>query len=199
GALVSGGTFAAMQYFASGTNQLHLMTDVVAGVFSVICTALFLRYVWHPKTRFLLKSEMAAAGAPSEYQYKYTAGQTARAWIPWTILILCCALWGSPPFKKMMNDSLKSVKVDTTLLGGKFSGPLSAPVWEMPRLHKQVQRTPPVAKPNAKPEAATFTINWLSAAGTGVFMAALLSGLFLGLSGAQWKEAVGRRARRVKI
>src|SRR5437868_6388805 len=62
GALVSGGTFAVMQYFASGTNQLHLMTDVVAGVFSVICTALFLRYVWHPKTRFLLKSEMAAAG-----------------------------------------------------------------------------------------------------------------------------------------
>jgi lactate permease len=200
GALVSGGTFAAMQYFASGTSQLHLMTDVVAGVFSVICTALFLRYVWHPKTRFLLKSEMAAAGAPaSEYQYKYTAGQTARAWIPWTILILCCALWGSPPFKKMMNDSLKSLKVDTTLLGGKFSGPLSAPVWEMPRLHKQVQRTPPVGKPNAKPEAATFTINWLSAAGTGVFVAALLSGLFLGLSGAQWKEAIARTARRMKI
>src|SRR2546429_2121941 len=102
GALVSGGTFAAMQYFASGTNQLHLMTDVVAGVFSVICTALFLRYVWHPKTRFLLKSERAAAGAPKDAvrgvpaEHKYTAGQTIRAWIPWTILILCCALWGSP-------------------------------------------------------------------------------------------------------
>src|SRR5436309_7117092 len=36
GALVSGGTFAIMQYFASGTNSFHLMTDVVAGVFSVI-------------------------------------------------------------------------------------------------------------------------------------------------------------------
>jgi len=207
GALVSGGTFAAMQYFASGTNQLHLMTDVVAGVFSVICTALFLRYVWHPKTRFLLKSEMATAGVPNgpvrgaspDYQYKYTAGQTALAWIPWTILILCCALWGSPPFKKALNDSMKNVKVDTTILGGKFSGPLSAPVWEMPRLHKQVQRTPPVAKPNAKPEAATFTINWLSAAGTGVFVAALLSGLFLGLSGAQWKEAIARTAKRMKV
>jgi len=204
GALVSGGTFAAMQWFASGTNQLHLMTDVVAGVFSVICTALFLRYVWHPKTRFLLKSELA--GVPNEsarekadYKYPYTAGQTAVAWIPWTILILCCALWGSPPFKKAMNDSLKSVKVDTTLLGGKFSGPLSAPVWEMPRLHKQVQRTPPVAKPGAKPENATFTINWMSAAGTGVFVAALLSGLFLGMSGAQWKEAVARTAKRMKV
>jgi len=204
GALVSGGTFAVMQYLASGTNQFHLMTDVVAGVFSVICTALFLRYVWHPKTRFLLKSELA--GVPNEsahekadYKYPYTAGQTAVAWIPWTILILCCALWGSPPFKKAMNDSLKSVKVDTTLLGGKFSGPLSAPVWEMPRLHKQVQRTPPVAKPGAKPENATFTINWLSAAGTGVFVAALLSGLFLGMSGAQWRDSIARTAKRMKV
>jgi len=38
-----------MQFLASGNPPLHLMTDVVAGVFSVICTALFLRFVWHPK------------------------------------------------------------------------------------------------------------------------------------------------------
>jgi len=38
--------------YASATNEFHLMTDVVSGVFSVICTALFLRFVWHPKTRF---------------------------------------------------------------------------------------------------------------------------------------------------
>ena len=205
GALVSGGTFAAMQYFASGTHQLHLMTDVIAGVFSVVCTALFLRYVWHPKSRFLLRSEMAAAGAPNGAvtgvppEYQYTAGQTIRAWIPWMILILCCALWGSPPFKKALNESMKGATFETTILGGKFSGSLSLPVWEMPRLHKQVQRMPPVAKADAKPEAATFTINWLSAAGTGVFVAALLSALFLGLTAAQWKEAIARTARRMKI
>ena len=34
-ALCAGGSFAAMQWFASGTNELHLMTDVVSGVFSV--------------------------------------------------------------------------------------------------------------------------------------------------------------------
>ncbi len=61
GCAVSGVSFALMQWFASGTNALHLVTDVVAGVFSVICTALFL-CVWHPKTRFLLRSERAAAG-----------------------------------------------------------------------------------------------------------------------------------------
>ena len=63
GALVSGASFALMQYYASGTATFHLVTDVVSGVFSVICTALFLRFVWHPKTRFLLKSEREAAGA----------------------------------------------------------------------------------------------------------------------------------------
>jgi lactate permease len=85
GALVSGGTFALMQYVASGTSSFHLMTDVVAGVFSVVCTALFLRYVWHPKSRFLLKSERTtdAIGSP------------ASATTPWAILILCCALWGN--------------------------------------------------------------------------------------------------------
>ena len=205
GALVSGGTFALMQYLASGTNSFHLMTDVVAGVFSVICTALFLRFVWHPKTRFLLRSETALAGASdgpvdrSTWVYKYTIGQTIEAWIPWAILILCCALWGSPAFKKAANESMKNAKFETTLLGSKFSGTLSLPVWSMPALDKKVQRMPPVAKPDAKPEGAAFTINWLSAAGTGVFVAALLSGLALRLSAKQWKEAVARTAKRMKV
>src|SRR5438876_4322609 len=56
GALVCGLTFAGMQYLVSGMASLHLVTDVIAGVFSIVCTALFLR-LWHPKTRFLLKSE----------------------------------------------------------------------------------------------------------------------------------------------
>src|SRR5512136_2190037 len=64
--LCAGGTFALMQYFASGTNQFHLVTDVVSGVFSVICTALFLRFVWHPKTRFLLRSEREAGKAAAQ-------------------------------------------------------------------------------------------------------------------------------------
>src|SRR5512135_499791 len=64
--LCSGLSFALMQFFASQTNAFHLMTDVVSGVFSVICTALFLRFVWHPKSRFLLKSERAAAGGAVE-------------------------------------------------------------------------------------------------------------------------------------
>src|SRR5512137_757035 len=113
--LCAGGSFALMQFYASGTNELHLMTDVVSGVFSVICTALFLRFVWHPKTRFLLRSEreaLAKAGKSTatattdahEWEYKYTTKETVYAWLPWAILILCCALWGAPEFKKYLNN-----------------------------------------------------------------------------------------------
>ena len=61
-----------------------------------------------------------------------------------------------------------------------------------------VQRMPPVAPANAKPEAARFAINYLSAAGTGVFVAALLSGLALRLNGKQWREAARRTLKRMK-
>src|SRR2546423_1918269 len=207
--LVAGASFAVVQWFASGSAQFHLMTDVVSGVFSVVVTALFLRFVWHPKTRFLLRSErdaLAKAGKSietatsdaSEWKYKYSAGETIHAWLPWIILIACCALWGTPAFKAFLNGLFSDIKFSTTLLGSPFAGTLSLPVWDMPSLNNLVQRMPPVAPVNAKPEVAKFAINWLSAAGTGVFVAALLSGLALGLSSAQWKQAFVQPARRMK-
>jgi lactate permease len=208
--LCAGGSFALMQFFASGTSELHLMTDVVSGVFSVVSTALFLRFVWHPKTRFQLRSErqeLAQAGKSTatattdstEWKYKYSAAETAYAWMPWVILIACCALWGVPEFKKFLNNLFSGITFATTLLGSPFSGSLSLPVWDMPALHNLVQRMPPVAPENAKAEAARFTINWLSTAGTGVFVAALLSGLVLKLNARQWKEAFMQTMSRMKI
>ena len=210
GTLCSGVSFAVMQWFASSTMAFHLMTDVVSGVFSVICTALFLRFVWHPKTRFLLRSErealaksgksIATATTDShEWKYPYTVGQTIYAWVPWSILIVCCAIWGMPTWRVYLNNLFSNIKFSTTLLGSAFNGTLSLPGWDMPALNNLVQRMPPVAPPNAKPEGARFVINYLSASGTGVFVAALLSGLALGLSPAQWGDAVRRTARRLVI
>ncbi len=206
-ALCAGVSFALMQWFASSSPALHLMTDVVSGVFSVICTALFLRFVWHPKTRFLLRSErdtLAAAGKSpavttdsSEWKYPYTTGQTIYAWLPWTDFS-GSAQWGWPPFKAFLNNVFAGMTFSTTLLGSKFSGTLSLPVWDMPALNGLVQRMPPVAPVNAKPEVARFAINWLSAAGTGVFVAAVLSGLVLKLNAAQWRDSFTQTLHRMK-
>jgi len=208
--LCAGGSFALMQFYASRTSELHLMTDVVSGVFSVICTALFLRFVWHPKTRFLLRADREALAQrgmstetattdSTEWRYKYSTRETLYAWMPWVILIAACALWGVPEFKTYLNNLLSGFKFSTTLLGSPFGGTLSLPVWDMPALHNLVQRMPPVAALNAKPEAARFSINWLSAAGTGVFVAAVLSGLVLRMNASQWREAFAQTMYRMKI
>jgi lactate permease len=204
GALCSGVSFAAMQWFASSSASFHLMTDVVAGVFSVVCTALLLRFVWHPKTRFLLRREREASAtadnAPNvAAKSSYTAAQTAYAWLPWGILIVCCAIWGIPTYRTWLNNLFADIAIQTTLLGSTLGGTLSLPFWEMPELHNAVQRMPPVLPAGAAPEAARFNINWLSASGTGVFVAAILTGLALKMSLAQWKLAVVRTAHRLVI
>lgn len=181
-ALVSGGSFAIMQFFASGNAGLALTTDVISGLFSILCTTLFLRFVWRPRHRFLLQSEREAGEsetAPTKWVYKYKLGETVYAWLPWLILIGCCVFWGLPSTKGWLNQVVTS------------------PKWEMGELHNLVQRMPPVVAPNAKPETAVFTLNWLSAAGTGVFVAAILSGIVLGLSGRQWGTAISHTARRM--
>ena len=81
----------------------------------------------------------------------------------------------------------------------------------MPGADKQIQRTRPVVNPCQAgqqstpqapcvgPERVQFTLNWLGAAGTATVLAAILSGLFLRLSAAQWAEAIGRTARRLRV
>ncbi|HEX9015110.1 MAG TPA: lactate permease LctP family transporter [Chloroflexota bacterium] len=207
---VSGVSFAIVQFLVSNSAEFFLVTDVVAGVVSVISVALFLR-VWHPSSRFLLKSERTGdlrpvtggAGRPLGHEagwtYNYTLGQTINAWIPWVILIAACGLWGLAEWKTFLNGVLGFVQVKTSFLGGALAGPLSAPVWNMPALDGQVQRVPPVLATGKPPEAAKFVINWLSAAGTGVFVAAILTGLFLRMDGQQWRQSVSRTAGRMKI
>jgi len=189
-ALVSGGSFAIAQYIASRTDGIYLTTDVLSGVFSVVCTALFLRFVWHPKDRFLLRSEREAGAtttattAATDWTYKYKLGETIHAWLPWAILIGCCVVWG------LLKRGLET----QTLKGTAF-----LPVWDMPALHQLVQRTPPIVAAGAKPEGAQFTLNWLTTPGTGVFVAAIITGLVLGLTGAQWKAAIRQTLRRMVI
>jgi lactate permease len=191
--IVAGGVFAIVQFLVSNSVSLHLLTDIIAGLCSVLAVVVFLR-VWHPSSRFLLRTERAAAGpgamstgespTAAEYRYPYTLAETLHAWVPWVLLILCVGLWGWPQFKTMLNTLVPGVTL------------INLP---MPFLHQLVQRMPPVAPPNANPEAAVWVLNWLSAAGTGVFAAAILSGLYLRLTPAQWGQAVTRTAHRMRI
>src|SRR5205814_378850 len=93
-------------------------------------------------------------------------------------LTLFVLLWGLPSIKLIMNQATTPA-FRVRLADGKLRpGP---PGWDVPYLHNAVYRAAPVVdKPTA--ESARYDFNWLSATGTGCFFAAIVAGLFLGLS-----------------
>jgi lactate permease len=104
--------------------------------------------------------------------------------MPFAILSLFVLLWGLPTIKTAM---------------GKATTPaFSKGGWEVPYLHKAVSRAQPVvAKPT--PENAKFDFNWLTAVGTGCFLAAMLSGFFLGLGPGKIFHIFGRTLFRLRF
>jgi len=174
--LVVGGSFAATQWFWANHMDSNLV-DISAGIVSLLVTLLFLR-VWRPKRIWRFADEPAAdtSFTRSSIQH-YSPRQIARAWMPFAILSIFVLCWGLPSIKTALNQattpSFKVVMAD----GNPRPGP---PGWDWPYLHGKVSRTAPVvAKPTA--EAARFDFNWLTATGTGCFLAAILAGLLLGL------------------
>src|SRR5262249_29173854 len=72
----------------------------------------------------------------------------------------------------------------------------------VPRLHGQVMRDSQLhdpAKGEQKPESAEFNFAWLTAPGTSVFVAALLSMLMLRTSRTQVRAVVWRTCRQMRI
>ena len=95
-----------------------------------------------------------------------------RAWIPWLILSILVFLWGIPQVRAWL-DGISVIRIP------------------VPGLHLHVFRTPPVV-PTPAAEAAVFNLNWLSATGTGIFMAAILAGLVMGRSIGELARAYAR-------
>jgi lactate permease len=93
-------------------------------------------------------------------------------------------MWGLPNVKKAMGQA--------TTPAFKTGG------WEVPYLHKAVFRAQPVvAKPTA--ENAKFDLNWLTATGTGCFLAAIFAGIILGLRPGKMAQIFGHTLYRLRF
>jgi len=159
--LVAGAAFAIPQYLISNFHGPWLV-DVGAAVASMVCLTLFLK-VWQPKEIWTSASgtfEGGDATASTGGGHDYTRKEVMDAWTPWLILSVIVLLWGIPEWKKFL-DGISIVKI------------------EWANLHMLVQKMPPVA-PAPKIEEAIFKLNWLSATGTGIFIACIASAFMMG-------------------
>jgi lactate permease len=168
--LVAGVSFAIPQFVVSNFYGPSLV-DIVAAASSILCTYLFLK-LWQPKEVWRFKEERAgdaaAAVAPLGVRpslgaaaRRHTFGQAFMGWMPWLVLSVFVFVWGLPPVKTWMN--------------GLFN-----PSFAVPFLHDLVLKAPPVAA-KVHPEAAKYGLNLLSATGTGLLLAGIVAGLWLGL------------------
>jgi len=182
--LVAGVTFGIPQFLVSNFYGPTLV-DIVSALVSICCLILLLRF-WQPPSIWRFPGEAGGDNSgdtadrlvnwaeaplvPATDSDPNLAAATAsvsrreafRAWMPWLILSVLVFIWGLPQFKQFVNN----ISI------------LTVPV---PYLDKSVLRVPPVVLA-ARAEDAVFTLNWLSATGTGLLLSGILSGLLLGLS-----------------
>src|SRR5689334_8290224 len=186
--IVVGISFASMQFFWSNKMDSNLV-DITAGLFSLLCTVLFLLF-WKPKKIWRFEDDRAGTANAGPEVHSYRAGQTFKAWLPFLILSVFVFLWGFKPVKTWMNVHTTPGWNDLDSKGKPKNG------WDTP-LHGKISRDRPVtAKPS--PEGARFAFIWLSATGTGCFLAAILGGLIRGVNPAKLMQIFGHTLFRMR-
>ncbi len=178
--LVAGVAFAVPQFLVSNFHGPWLV-DVAASFVSLVALGGFLK-VWKPKHVWRVSETRPSGRVPpdgSDPQRDSDStlpdgrvSETIKAWLPWIILSLVVFVWGLPQTK--------------TFLDG-----IAAPKIPIYGLDKLVSRVPPVVA-KTTPEPAVFNFNFLSAAGTGILIAAIIAGLvmrysFVGMLRVYWQ------------
>ncbi|HEY2210322.1 MAG TPA: L-lactate permease [Bradyrhizobium sp.] len=175
--LVTGVSFAIPQFVIS--NYINpWIVDIGASLISMGCLILFLK-VWQPRQLWLSpalrgRDESAATmtAAKSMDKTPLTPPELWSALLPWIIVCIVMLIWGNGAFKTWANSIF---------------------TWNypVPDLHNMINKVPPVAaKPT--PEAAVFGFTYLSFTGTGMLIAAIVSGFLMGFSPAKMIAEYGR-------
>ncbi len=163
--LVTGVSFAVPQFLISNFINPWIV-DIGASLISMACLILFLK-VWHPAkiwTSPALRShDDSAASMPAPAALRSKPPSTGEVWLsllPWIIVCAVLLLWGTSWFKTNVN-------------------PYATLNYVVPELHNLVHKVPPVAaKPT--PEPAVFAFTWLTYTGSGMLIAAIISGILMG-------------------
>ena len=175
--LVCGVSFAVPQYLISNFINPWIV-DIGASLISMGCLIGFLR-IWQPRELWLspalrTRDDSAATMPPVSTApvVRPTSSEIRASLTPWIIVCVILLIWGSGWFKGMVNPIF---------------------TWNYPveGLHNMITKVPPVVAQPTR-ESAVFAFTYLSFTGTGMLIAAIISGFIMGFSPAGLIRAYGQ-------
>ncbi len=224
--LVGGGSFAIVQFFVSNYFGPRLV-DVAGGLVSLVCLTVCIKLwrpkeVWEFASEVVeptsqvtenksqisaLKSQTSNLKSPLA---QHTTREVISAWVPWVLLSVCVFIWGLPQVRTILDGGLTAKQIADKAAKSKNGQPVLA-WWErpnflaggtafsfgLPGLNNRVFRDVPVVAKKGEPEKAIFRLNWLSATGTGILIAAVLSAVWMGVRPWQFARCFVRTLRRM--
>jgi lactate permease len=167
--LVSGASFAAMQFYWSNYMETGLV-DVIAAIFSLLVMVVFLK-LWRPHNLM----EIDRREVTLEVR-RHSAAAVLKGWSPFILASVFIFVCGMPD----LNRYLKAPWLN----------------FPVPGLHNAVVRVPP-AVPKPTPEEAKMDLNVLALPGTAVFVGAFLSAMLLGMPFGRACAILGRTFRQL--
>ncbi len=175
--LVCGVSFAVPQYLISNFINPWIV-DIGASLISMGCLIGFLR-IWQPRELWLspalrTRDDSAATMPPVSTApvVRPTSSEIRASLTPWIIVCVILLIWGSGWFKGMVN-------------------PIFTWNYAVEGLHNMITKVPPVVAQPTR-ESAVFAFTYLSFTGTGMLIAAIISGFIMGFSPAGLIRAYGQ-------
>jgi len=165
--LVTGISFAIPQFLISNYVNPWIV-DIGASLISMFCLIVFLQF-WQPNELWLSpalrgRDESAASAQPPKAANRVQMGapELVVTLLPWIVLCAVLLIWGTDWFKAAVN-------------------PIFSWNYEVPGLDRAIAKVAPVvAQPT--PERAVFAFQYVSFTGSGMLIAAIISGFIMGLS-----------------
>jgi lactate permease len=174
--LVTGLSFACTQFLVSNYHGPWVV-DIASSVVSMGALVFLLRF-WRPRTVWRFDSE----GSQTPERHRHSRRELWTAWTPWILLSLLVFVWGLPEVKAFLDG-----------IGG-----FTSLEFHVPALDRAVFRNVPIV-PAPRAEGAVFALNWLSATGTSLLVAGIVSGLFLRLPPRRLLQIFWGTLKRIRI
>jgi lactate permease len=146
------------------------LPDVFAGIGSILALLIFMKF-WKPKNVWRFADE---PDSTINDGMKYSTGQLIRAWSPFILITIMIIAWGLQPIKGILNT-------------------IGLVQFEFPGLHNVIVDKSGTLIPHI------FKFNYLSAAGTAIFIATLIAIPLVGLTFRDGLRIFGQTLKQLKF